>query len=86
MARIFAWQWEILCISTPAGRFRGFFRFVFPGQGDMKAIYRTGSVLKANLLRVPHAVMAAVAVIFLQLYRIRSLPGGSRGPRPWKSR
>lgn len=85
MARIFAWQWEILCISTPAGRFRGFFRFVFPGQGDMKAIYRTRSVLKANLLRVPHAVMAAVAVIFLQLYRIRSMPGGSRGPRPWKS-
>ena len=47
----------------------------------MKAIYRTRSVLKANLLRVPHAVMAAVAVIFLQLYRIRSLPGGSSGGR-----
>lgn len=70
MARVFAWQWEILCISTLPGRFKGFSRFVFPGQGDMKAIYRTRSALKVNLLRVPHAVMAAVAVIFLQLYRI----------------
>lgn len=65
--RINNWFWEILCIDHPADRLRGYLRFIFPSTGSLKATYRTDSALKANLLRIPHTLVAPLAVLFFHL-------------------
>lgn len=68
--RILGSLWEILMIDSPSGRIAAYCRLLLPKPGEMKAIYRI-SGLKASLMYPLHLPLGIMAILFLQIYRLR---------------